>query len=181
MPANRYSCFQRNTTIHLMWWYLHVEVFCKDCLTAYIYKTDKPELLTSNQFELLPWEFPRARVLPSFLLATLVVVDGFQFMKNWKLPTRNKNAEIIQDRFGTNRQLRKVLAGCRPRWSKVCDLLNISLSKLQNWSSWLATGEYHVIGGVQSLGGISECISSEHFTPFECDLESMGSVSSFCD
>ena len=38
-----------------------------------------------------------------------------------------------------------------------------------------------MIGGVQSLGGISECVSSEHFTPFECDLESMGSVSSFCD
>jgi len=107
------------------------------------------------------------RVLPSFLLATLVVVDGFQFMKNWKLPTRNKNAEIIQDRFGTKKLV--VLTGAESE-------VGIKTTK-----DLLATGEYHVIGGVRSLDGISESVSSEHFTPFECDLESLGSVRSFCD
>ena len=35
-----------------------------------------------------------------FLLATLAVVDGFQFMKNWKVPSRNKNQDLIHERFG---------------------------------------------------------------------------------
>jgi hypothetical protein len=38
--------------------------------------------------------------LVSLFLATLIVVDGFQFMKNWKLPTRDKNRRVVAERFG---------------------------------------------------------------------------------
>ena len=41
----------------------------------------------------------------------------------------------------------------------------------------LATGEYHVIGGVKTID--SE-INQKDFTPIECDLESFSSVRSFC-
>ena len=41
----------------------------------------------------------------------------------------------------------------------------------------LATGEYHVIGGVKS---IDSGINQKDFTPIECDLESFSSVRSFC-
>lgn len=41
----------------------------------------------------------------------------------------------------------------------------------------LATGEYHVIGGVKT---IDPEINQKDFTPIECDLESFSSVRSFC-
>jgi NAD(P)-dependent dehydrogenase (short-subunit alcohol dehydrogenase family) len=44
----------------------------------------------------------------------------------------------------------------------------------------LATGEYHVIGGVRNLDSFADS-TSEDFTPFTCDLESFDSVDSFCD
>lgn len=43
----------------------------------------------------------------------------------------------------------------------------------------LATGEYHVIGGVRSLQSFSEK-EQQGFTPMECDLESFDSVRNFC-
>lgn len=41
----------------------------------------------------------------------------------------------------------------------------------------LATGEYHVIGGVSSLTGEQQV---EDYTPLECDLDSFDSVRNFC-
>lgn len=43
----------------------------------------------------------------------------------------------------------------------------------------LATGEYHIIGGVSSLSSASSQ-QTDHFTPIECDLNSFDSVRSFC-
>lgn len=38
------------------------------------------------------------------LLVSFCAVDGFTFMKNWKLPSRNKNGKLIQERFGEKRK-----------------------------------------------------------------------------
>eukprot|EP00980_Cylindrotheca_fusiformis_P018176 scaffold5887_cov122-Cylindrotheca_fusiformis.AAC.5 len=40
--------------------------------------------------------------LTSLLLsaALVVVADGFQFMKNWKLPSRDRSQQIATERFG---------------------------------------------------------------------------------
>lgn len=40
--------------------------------------------------------------IPVFPAALLLagIVDGFQFMKNWKLPTVREHSDAIQERFG---------------------------------------------------------------------------------
>lgn len=47
----------------------------------------------------------------------------------------------------------------------------------------LATGEYHVIGGVKDFNNNKVVVGAnddENFTPMECDLESFSSVRNFC-
>lgn len=101
------------------------------------------------------------------LLLLASIVDGFQFMKNWKLPTVSEHADAIQERFGNKKLV--VLTGAES------ELGQATAKKL------LETGDYHVIGGVASGAVPQELSSSEDFTSLECNLDSFHSVREFCD
>mmetsp|Transcript_46342 Transcript_46342/g.112319 ORF Transcript_46342/g.112319 Transcript_46342/m.112319 type:complete len:859 (+) Transcript_46342:115-2691(+) len=88
---------------------------------------------------------------------------GFQFMKNWKLPSRNKDQKLLEKRFGNKKLI-------------VLTDADSDLGK-QTAKDLLATGEYHVIGGVSNLPSAEQ---TENFTPIECDLDDFDSVRNFC-
>ncbi|CAJ1945934.1 unnamed protein product [Cylindrotheca closterium] len=91
---------------------------------------------------------------------------GFQFMKNWKMPSRNLDKKMVQKRFGDKKLI-------------VLTDADSDLGK-QTTRDLLATGEYHVIGGVSSIESSTAEQSFEDFTPMECDLDSFDSVRNFC-
>lgn len=92
---------------------------------------------------------------------------GFTFMKKLKMPSRNKNQKLVRKRFGDKKLV--VLTDADSELGK------------QTTRQLLATGEYHIIGGVSSLPSISSKMEQEeNFTPLECDLESFDSVRNFC-
>jgi len=108
--------------------------------------------------------------IPVFPAALLLagIVDGFQFMKNWKLPTVREHSDAIQERFGNKKLV--VLT------SAESELGQATAKKL------LETGHYHVIGGVTSNSDRlqRDLSSSKDFTSIECNLDSFESVRQFC-
>jgi len=111
--------------------------------------------------------------IPVLLLALSMAISatsGFQFMKNWKLPSRNRNAKILKNRFGDKR-------------IAVITSVESELGK-ETAQALLKTGEYHVIGGFcgNEKGDLNADLSNAaDFTPVQCNLDSFQSVREFCD
>jgi len=106
---------------------------------------------------------------PFLYLALLAsTASAFQFMKNWKLPSRSKaNAEkVLQDRFGDKKLVVLTAADSELGQKTVQSLLD--------------TGDYHVIGGVSCKENLDSSLQNDNFTPFLCDLDSFESVRKFC-
>lgn len=98
-------------------------------------------------------------------------VEGFQFMKNWKLPTRDRVQEAVDAKFGDKKLV-------------VITDVTSELGK-QTTEKLLATNEYHVIGGTtgtdSSSSSSSSFASNDNFTPIECNMNSFDSVHQFCN
>lgn len=102
------------------------------------------------------------------LLALASTAGAFQFMKNWKLPSRSKAKakRLVQERFGDKKLVVLTSADSELGQKTVQSLLD--------------TGDYHVIGGVSCKEILGSFPKSEGFTPLVCDLDSFDSVREFC-
>jgi protochlorophyllide reductase len=102
----------------------------------------------------------------------IIVVEGFQWMSKFKMPTYNPNAELVEEKFG-DRKL-AVVTGTSSGLGRKAAL------------ALLRSGEYHVIGAVRDLDKMEavaeiDGFDMDHFTPIECELNSFASVRQFCD
>eukprot|EP00566_Odontella_aurita_P008855 CAMPEP_0113548254 /NCGR_PEP_ID=MMETSP0015_2-20120614/12794_1 /TAXON_ID=2838 /ORGANISM="Odontella" /LENGTH=814 /DNA_ID=CAMNT_0000448869 /DNA_START=245 /DNA_END=2689 /DNA_ORIENTATION=- /assembly_acc=CAM_ASM_000160 len=104
----------------------------------------------------------------AFLALLASTASAFQFMKNWKLPSRSKaNAEkLVQERFGDKKLV--VLAGADSELGQ------------KTVKSLLDTGDYHVVGGVSCEENLGSCLKNDDFTPLLCNMDSFQSVREFC-
>jgi len=103
--------------------------------------------------------------------SSTVVVEGFQWMSKFKMPTYDPNAELIAEKFG-DRKL-AVITGASSGLGRKAAL------------ALLRSGEYHVIGAVRDLDKMEavaeiDGFDMDHFTPMECELNSFESVRAFC-
>lgn len=99
------------------------------------------------------------------------LVDGFQWMSKFKMPTYDPNAELIEEKFG-NRKL-VVVTGTSSGLGRKAAL------------ALLRSGEYHVVGAVRDLDKMEavaeiDGFDLDHFTPMQCELNSFASVREFC-
>jgi len=119
-------------------------------------------------------------IIRSILLVAVValsstpatVVEGFQWMSKFKMPTYNPNAELIEEKFGDRKLV--VVTGTSSGLGRKAAL------------ALLNSGEYHVIGAVRDLDKMEavaeiDGFDLDHFTPMECELNSFASVRQFCD
>lgn len=120
-------------------------------------------------------------MMPSFLRSLMIVavvalsstelVDSFQWMSKFKMPTYDPNAELIEEKFGDRKLV--VVTGTSSGLGRKAAL------------ALLRSGEYHVIGAVRDLDKMEavaelDGFDSDHFTPMECELNSFDSVRAFC-
>jgi len=101
----------------------------------------------------------------------VVVVDGFQWMSKFKMPTYNPNAELIEEKFGDRKLV--VVTGASSGLGRKTAL------------ALLTSGEYHVVGAVRDLDKMEavaeiDGFDLDNFTPMECELNSFESVRTFC-
>jgi len=101
-----------------------------------------------------------------------VVVEGFQWMSKFKMPTYNPNAELVEEKFGDRKLV--VVTGTSSGLGRKAAL------------ALLRSGEYHVIGAVRDMDKMEavaeiDGFDMDHFTPIECELNSFASVRQFCD
>lgn len=101
----------------------------------------------------------------------VVVVEGFQWMSKFKMPTYNPNAELIEEKFGDRKLV--VVTGASSGLGRKTAL------------ALLTSGEYHVIGAVRDLDKMEavaeiDGFDLDNFTPMECELNSFESVRTFC-
>mmetsp|Transcript_7921 Transcript_7921/g.11811 ORF Transcript_7921/g.11811 Transcript_7921/m.11811 type:complete len:596 (-) Transcript_7921:355-2142(-) len=110
------------------------------------------------------------------LIAGSETVDGFTFMKNWKVPSLNEMRadKQIQEKFG-DKKLAVITGSSSGLGRKAAAAL-------------LRTGEYHVIGAVRDVDKMQAVYEIDGwaeypgtFTPMELELNSFDSVHKFCD
>jgi len=106
------------------------------------------------------------------LAVSLAYACGFQFMKNLKIPTRDRNLEAVQKQFGDKKLV----------------VVTVASSELgrKTTKALLETGEYHVVGGTPDLDSMATIAKEEgfdmdeNFTPMLCDFDCFDSVCDFC-
>ncbi|KAL9181357.1 hypothetical protein ACHAXT_010162 [Thalassiosira profunda] len=114
------------------------------------------------------------------LLALAVVAggaDAFKFMSNWQPPkilTDSQKVEIAktEERFGDKKLV--VITGCSSGLGR------------ETVKNLLATDKYHVIGAVRDVDKMEavaeiDGFNMDNFHIMECELNSFGSVDSFCE
>lgn len=99
------------------------------------------------------------------------VVEGFQWMSKFKMPTYDPNAELIEEKFGKRKLV--VVTGTSSGLGRKAAL------------ALLRSGEYHVVGAVRDLDKMEavaeiDGFDLDHFTPIQCELNSFASVREFC-
>mmetsp|Transcript_1085 Transcript_1085/g.2787 ORF Transcript_1085/g.2787 Transcript_1085/m.2787 type:complete len:577 (-) Transcript_1085:193-1923(-) len=117
----------------------------------------------------------RSSLFRTLLLVTVTLssmVEGFQWMSKFKMPTYDPNEELIQEKFGDRKLV--VVTGTSSGLGRKAAL------------ALLRSGEYHVIGAVRDLDKMEavaeiDGFDMDHFTPLECELNSFASVRQFCD
>jgi len=100
------------------------------------------------------------------------IVESFQWMSKFKMPTYDPNAELIEEKFGDRKLV--VVTGTSSGLGRKAAL------------ALLRSGEYHVVGAVRDLDKMEavaeiDGFDMDHFTPIECELNSFESVRTFCE
>mmetsp|Transcript_11932 Transcript_11932/g.28671 ORF Transcript_11932/g.28671 Transcript_11932/m.28671 type:complete len:586 (-) Transcript_11932:90-1847(-) len=102
---------------------------------------------------------------------TIGVVDGFQWMSKFKMPTHDPHQDAVQEKFGDKKLA--VITGCSSGLGRKAAL------------ALLRSGEYHVVGAVRDIDKMEavaeiDGFDMDSFTTMECELNSFDSVTQFC-